>query len=360
MKILFVPNLNGNPYLSLMARALIDNKVEGVAFDRYQTGWPSLFKTARKNRDCIIIHIHWIHPYIEWFFWSKSDFKKRIKLFLYVLDILLVKITGKKIIWTIHNKFIHESQDLFWERRLRKILVKLSDKVLVHSAHAIKEIKKAYGLKSTQNFLVIPHGNYIDAYPNIISRDTARRKLNIDTKKKVFLYFGAVRHYKGIFKLIKEFKHNGKLKEAVLLLAGKPFYKEIERDIMNMVQDEENIRPYLFFIQDEDIQLFMNAADIAIFPYEDILTSGSVMLAMSFAKPIIVSRRGCLVDLLDTKGALFFDDINTLSNVMVKALDADFESMGAHNKEIAMKFGWDKIGCDLKAIYTKVLNKRFN
>jgi hypothetical protein len=355
-KILFVPNFRDNPYLNLLAKALGNTKFR-VVFDQYQIGWPSLFRTARKHNDCNIIHIHWIHPYIDWLFWSRARFKKALKLVLYTIDILLIKVSGKKIIWTIHNKFMHESKDVSLEQKFRRILIRLSDEILVHSNYAIKELKNAYGLKSVKNFIVIPHGHYIDAYPNNINRNMARRKLNIEKTSKVFLYFGAIRSYKGVIRLIKEFRNNDNLKEAILLLVGKPFSEEIVKEIEYLVRDVKNIKPFLYFVPSEKIQLFMNAADIVVFPFGEILTSGSIILAMSFGKPVIAPRKGCLKDLLDEKGAIFFnEEPNAFGKALKKALSADFASMGECNRKTAMKYDWRKIGADLEVAYSKVLN----
>ena len=51
----------------------------------------------------------------------------------------------------------------------------------------------------------------------------------------------------------------------------------------------------------------MNACDVVVFPYRDTLTSGAVVLAMSFARACIAPRRGCLAALLDRAGGFLYD-----------------------------------------------------
>ncbi|MGB1033753.1 MAG: glycosyltransferase, partial [Primorskyibacter sp.] len=42
------------------------------------------------------------------------------------------------------------------------------------------------------------------------------------------------------------------------------------------------------FATDMELQLFFHAADIAVYPYQKILTSGSLMLALSYGLPAVV------------------------------------------------------------------------
>ena len=49
--------------------------------------------------------------------------------------------------------------------------------------------------------------------------------------------------------------------------------------------ERERIRLVDRFVSNSELQLFMRASDMAVFPYTSILTSGSLMLALSFGLP---------------------------------------------------------------------------
>lgn len=357
MKILFVPNWSeGNPYQNLLKDALEKKAVEVVMSD-YKQGWPSLFKLTLKYRDCNVIHFHWVNPYVAWLLRSKSNIKTWIKFILYVIDFILVKIIGKKIVWTVHNKFMHESQNVCWERKFRKLLIFMSDKILVHSGSAIPEIKNAYGLRQINNCTIIPMGNFIDAYKNNISKEEALKKLGLNGRTKVFLFFGAIRNYKGVVQLIEGFKNNEALQDATLLIAGNPFTEIIKQEIVDMVNGSQNIKLFLYFIPDDDVQIFMNAADVVIFPFQDILTSASVVLAMSFGKALIAPKKGCLADMLDEKGAYVYSKNDDLEHVLCRALTANFELMGQHNEKLIRRYNWNKMADLTKSVYEEISNK---
>ena len=72
---------------------------------------------------------------------------------------------------------------------------------------------------------------------------------------------------------------------------------------------EANPRIHTFtsaFFHPEEFQIYLNAADIAVLPFVDVLTSGSAILALSFGKPLILPAIGCMPELIDdTQGILF-------------------------------------------------------
>lgn len=354
MKILFVPDWRkGNPYQELLAASL-RHAGDRVSFDNYSKKWPILFNTAVAHPEVDILHLHWVDNFFAYVFWSNSRAKKIIKLFLLWIDIKITRISGKKIVWTIHNKFMHESPDILLEKRMRNLLLRSVDMVIIHSENAYRLASLAYGIKSFKNYAIVPHANFINEYPNIISREIARQKLLINSTEKVFLFFGNIRPYKGVPRLINEFKTNETLRKAKLLIVGKPLTKELSENIRNLVFSQSNILLFLDFIPKSEIQLYMNASDVVILPFEDILTSGSSILAMSFGKAVIVPETCRQKNFLDDQGAIFFGENKSLIHALEHALLADLDGMGKANLEAIRDFTWNKSGELLHKAYQKM------
>lgn len=357
IRVIFVPSWrSGNPYQDLLAFSLRRRGVS-IIISNYELSWPVLFKTIRANSPCGIIHLHWIKPYMDWFLSSDKGLKRFILYLMCFIDIFLVKLSGTKIVWTVHNKFTHSLKDIFWEKRIRRMLVLCSDLVIFHSASAVRCVKDSYGLKVFSNHSIIPHGHYIDVYPNDIERNRSREILGIGINSTVFLYFGSIKSYKGVTNLVNIFRNNHRLSNTILLIAGNPVSLELSDEILRLSSGTPNIMVNLKFIPREKVQIYMNAADICIFPFQDILTSGSVILAMSFGKAVVVPQKGCLSDLLDKQGAVFFESEDVLGTALEECLQADFVSMGAYNKKVIRQYNWDKIGEDTQKAYNN-LKKR--
>jgi len=345
MKVLFIPDYSeGNPYQKTLADSLTK---EGAYI--YFSSTFSLLSILNQKPD--ILHIHWHHPFLI----SRSREKTVFKSAIFTGKLLLLKLFGMKIVWTVHNIVSHERKFSSLELFFSKILIKLCNKLIVHCPSAKEEVMKVYGV-SNSSIAVIPHGNYIQIYKNEISKAQARKQLQLSTEVIAFLYFGQIRPYKGVPELIEAFKKLN-YPQAKLLIAGKPLNNEVANAVMRRCIGVKHIRTIFKFIPDDEIQIYMNAADIIVLPYRDILTSGAVILAMSFGKPVIAPAIGCIPDVLDSEGGILYDpsEKEGLLKAMKQALDANLKKMGEHNFELAKQLRWDDIAKRTCEVYQECL-----
>ena len=104
----------------------------------------------------------------------------------------------------------------------------------------------------------------------------------------------------------------------------------------------------------DELQIYFNAADVAVFAYRDALTSGALINALGFAKPVIASRVGCIPELLNTPeiGVLVPPgDVAALTDAMRAARDWDLASRGAAAQTRARELDWDQIALQTLAAY---------
>lgn len=356
IRVLHIPDFTkGNSYQTLLKRALENQRIEVELATPTGKFFPILREIFKQNYK--ILHLHWTHPFI--IAGESKRWKTVIKGSRFILEILILKLLSKKVIWTIHNIHNHEEICIKEEMLFNKILYFLSDAVLLHSPECKKIFCKDYKLSfQTSRIHIIPLGNYL-VYPNSISRIEARDKLNLPFDKKIFLHIGMLKRYKGIYELIRAFREVNH-PHSLLLIVGQPCDKNIEKDLKHL--EDSRITLHLDFIPEDEIQVFINASDIVVFPFKKILTSSSILLAMSFGKPIIAPRMGSIPDYVDEKGAILYSpfDERGLIKAIQKSLELsnqELEEMGKRNLEKAKKFDWEDIGQKLHAIYTKVLKR---
>ena len=299
-----------------------------------------------------ILHLHWTDGFIVAGSWPKTI----LKTLRFIIELFVVKSLGIKIVWTVHNLSNHEKINSSYESFVNRILIYFYDQVIVHCAAARKAAIQLYHLadRFANKVHVIPHGHYIDSYENSINRHDARIKLDYDEDAILFLFFGSIRPYKGIFELLDTFCRieNSKVR---LLIVGKPSNDITKKEIINRCQLDNRIKVYLQYVPENEIQIYMNAADVAVFPYTDILTSGSVLLAMSFGKAIVVPRIGCISETLDTQGSFLYDpnDVDGLSRAMQNVLSSNLDAMGQYNRINAENFNWKKIAQMTLDVYSR-------
>jgi len=345
MKVIFIPDYRkGNPYQELLANSLSKFGVKvnfGNIFPIF-----SMLRNAKKYWKPDILHIHWQHPFLL----SSNKWKTILKSTSFICKLILLKLLGIKIVWTVHNIVNHERRFSSIELFFSKILARLCDKLIVHCPSAKEEVMKVYGIGNS-SIAVIPHGKY--NYENRMSREQARKMLQLDSSDFVFLYFGQIRPYKGVYELIDAFKMLGNAK-AQLLIVGNPYDKDI---VIKNRSENKNIKTILKFVPNEEIQIYMNAADIVVIPYKEILTSGAVILAMSFGKPVIAPKMGCISDILNEKGGFLYQGEDGLLEAMKTALNTSEEKlnkMGKYNFKLAERLNWNSIAENTYEIYKEL------
>jgi len=93
-------------YLFLLERALLNEGIKVSFIKKLQFWFPLLINIL--NSKYKIIHFHWISNLAG--FHYKNKFKSLSKLLIFFIDIILVKLFfKKKIVWTVHNLYSHES-----------------------------------------------------------------------------------------------------------------------------------------------------------------------------------------------------------------------------------------------------------
>lgn len=364
MKVLFIPDYSkSNPYQKLLEDCLREKKVN-ACFTKEDT--KRIFPISRSRAISTfngigLLHIHWISDYIET--GTKRKFLAFFKVLNFILDIYMVKkILNTKIVWTVHNLQSHECKHPQIELLARKYLAKKVDALICHSETAKKMISKTYRV-SPSKIHVIPHGNYINCYENKISKDDSRKKLALAKDEIVFLYFGKIKPYKGVIELVKVFNelNTAQTRKIKLLIVGKPQNDQIKCSIISNINDNPNIKTVFNLIPDNKIQIYMNAADVVVLPYTDILMSGAAILAISFGKPIIAPMMGSIPDILDEKGAFLYtsDENNGLLRAIKQAINSKgrLEEMGNYNLEVAKKLDWNEIAEKTKKLYEICVKK---
>ncbi len=348
MNIIFAPWDHGNPYQRQLADALekICHTVVPCDTRRIFSLMVFLLKNGRPD----IFHVHWPDHFMV----RRSAMTTFLASMLFVMEVALMRLLGVRIVWTVHNIISHDRKYTRIEKTFHQILLGLYDKIihLSHSSIAIMHNFYRISDKTRRKFHVVPHGHYVRWYKNSISRETARSLLEINEDAKVLLCFGVIRPYKGVHILFDALQGIPD-RNLHVLIAGSPKNKEIENQLYLYCHRDERIEVFLHFIPDYDVQIFMNAADIVVLPYSDILNSGVAILAMSFGKPVIAPDTGGIPELVDDNGGVLFEpnDRESLVQAIRRALSLDHQAMGRHNQEKISRLDWGTIASMTADVY---------
>jgi glycosyltransferase involved in cell wall biosynthesis len=354
MRVLFLPDYRAaNAYQGALAEALAGLGVDVRADPTRRRRVLPVTEAIRAHGRPDLIHIHWTEPYI-----ASGASISRVKVERTLLELRAARRRGSRIVWTAHDLFRHDRAHDPGERRFLRGLVELADAVIVHCGSAVDALGSALDLTPAERGRVhiVPHGHYAGRYPDQVTRAEARARLGLAEESRVVAFVGWVREYKGVAELIEAF---ARVKEPSLrlVIAGRAVDETYAARLRELASVDPRVRLELGFVPDEDLQVYLRAADVVAAPFLEIFTSGSVLLAMSFGRAVIAPRRGCVVDTLDEAGGLLYDaaDAGGLEAALRASLTADLEGMGRHNAEGLERFSWPRIAASTLEVYEAVL-----
>ncbi|HBR68765.1 MAG TPA: hypothetical protein DEA55_05245 [Rhodospirillaceae bacterium] len=332
-------NRHDNPYNALLYEAIKQKGCEVSDFDK------KLMLCGKHD----ILHMHWPDLTIN----RKNPLLFLVAVAYLVCVVALCKIKGTKIVWTVHNLLPH---DVYHKTLTRKILHWFAgrcDGLIFLSGSSREDFRSVYPLRREPLSAVVPHGHYKPVYPQFPGRTDAREKLGLPAGAHIALFFGQIRRYKNVEKLITEFS-GIKKKDSFLLVAGSVKDPALKPALEQAAQGKDNIRLDLKFIPDEDIPYYFAAADIVVLPYTNILNSGAALLALSFDRPVVVPALGSLRELQEMVGSdwvrLYEGEINT------QILERHIVDAPPLNGKCPLKcFNWDSIADKTIGLYQAII-----
>ncbi|GAC15098.1 glycosyltransferase [Aliiglaciecola lipolytica] len=319
----------GNPYIENFYSALCDEEIVTVPTKGAAQDW-----LKNNIEDYDVAHFHWLIDFYNNESW-KICFNHALR---FIRTLIFLKKNKKKILFTLHNTFPHESRSRFIDWLVRFFILHLCDCVIVHSKSAKRQLAYLFGKFS--NTVVMYHGHYKENYSNLVDSTAARTKLNIKPNEKVILFLGAIRPYKGVIELVEAFQ---KLKSSKLklLIAGSLKPSLFGSNLEGKIGKDNRILFHNKFIEDEDLQTFFNASDLVVLPFRNSLTSGSLLLSYTFNKPVLVPNISSL------KEYEILDLTYTIDSDLELSISKTLESLTTPDKSIVdlemSKYNWDSV-----------------
>jgi beta-1,4-mannosyltransferase len=314
----------------------------------------SILFNVLSNFKVHIMHLHWQHPFLI----TKSRFGTIVKSLIFLSQILFIKSLGIKIFWTVHNLKNHDNRHEQLEIFFSSVLARYVHAIIVHCDAAKKNVERMYKI-SKNKIIVIPQESYKNAYKNYISKEGARDRLKFSAGDFIFLFLGLIRPYKGLVELVDSFKRMDG--DAKLVIAGRPRDERLVDILKKKAEGNSNIRLIFQFIPEDEVQVYMNAADVVILPYRDVLNSGTAILGMSFGKPVIAPRIGCMPEIVTSANGFLYelDDEDGLLKVMKLAISerSELKQMGTHNLEFSERMDWSEAARLTCEAYKKCLKR---
>lgn len=280
----YAPVARGNPFQPLIYDRLADTNVRPFAAYDVDT---ALEVTRLVGRDVTVVtHLHWLSVATQR---ATTEAQARAGADEFVGTVEEIRANGGKVLWTVHNVLPHDSVFIDVDVDVRRRITALADRIHVMSGRT-RELCAPWFDIPVDKVLTIPHPSYHGAYPDHISRLTARQMLGISPGSVVHVLFGAIKAYKGLPELASAFDELCRREPGrhVLLVAGNPDESDEAADFSRWALSHASVLADLRKVPVEDVQVFLRAGDVAVLPYRRSLNSGALALACTFGLPAVL------------------------------------------------------------------------
>lgn len=267
-----------------------------------------------------------------------------------------------KMIGLIHNMIPHEPTIL--DKLFPRYFVKSMDGFVAMAQSVVDDINHF----DTENKpkVVSPHPIY-DHYGVALTKKEAAVKLGLYEQKNYVLFFGFIRHYKGLDLLLEAFADK-RLREfpLKLIIAGE-FYENpapyLQQIIRLGLDDMVELRTK--FIPDNEVRNYFSISDIVAQPYRDATQSGVSQIAYHFEKPMLVTNVGGLAEIVPDRKVGYVVDVEPkqIADALVDFFSNQRgEKMIENIKVEKQKFLWSRMTNAINGLFETTPNskKSFN
>lgn len=293
--------------------------------------WINVVKKIKEiNPDYIILQ--WWHPYFA-------------PCYMGLLGLL------KKYpsIFICHNILPHERFP--FDAKLIKLALKNTNGGYI--THALSETTELLKLLPSARVVTTVLPTYNAFKLQNMTKEEARNQLSkfsaLDSQKKLLLFFGFVREYKGLKHIINAMPEIMKYDKNIDLMIVGEFDNDKEKylELIKETHSENNIHIVDGYIPDKEIEPYFAACDLVVLPYESATQSAIVQIAYGFDKPVIATDVGGLPEVvLDGKTGYITKakDHHALSEAVIRFFEDDKAVEFENNvRGEAYKYSWDRM-----------------
>lgn len=260
MQSLGVPRPTTNPYNKMLDEAL--GSTPGLKHLRFS------WKTALFGR-YDAFHWHWPEAKMHGSSWWKSAGKFALTAALVMRHRLSRRIA---VVRTVHN--IELPDDTPARLRLLRFIERHTDYRIV--------INETTPLPAGAPHSLILHGHYRDWYAAFPSAERVPGRLGS---------FGGIRRYKGLEGFIDAYAEAVVVEPGLSLrIGGRPSTPELGDDLRARTADLPGVELQLDFLSDAELVQLATSSELIVLAYRFMHNSGSVLAALSMARPVLVPR----------------------------------------------------------------------
>ncbi|HVA99848.1 MAG TPA: glycosyltransferase family 4 protein [Acidimicrobiales bacterium] len=153
---------------------------------------------------------------------------------------------------------------------------------------------------------VIRMGSYGDPNPVRLTTEEARASFGFDHDDVAAVLLGRIEGYKGADLLLLAAKQLPPTSRIKVLLVGSCSDSRYRKELNRLATEAgKKVAMRLEWVPDDDVARYLQASDMAAFPFREVINSGSVRLAQSFVRPVVIPDLPALGDVPNSTAIRF-------------------------------------------------------
>ncbi len=267
---------------------------------------------------------------------------------------------GSTIVLTVHDLLPHDTGETY-KATFDKLYQRV-DAIICHSDSVRTRLATEFSVPRDK-VSVIAHGPFFYDFP-ATGNEELLRSFELEKDKALVLWQGIIFPYKGVDLLLRAWQRvEAKLGDACLVIAGTGA-PELLQEIRVQVKGLglKRVKLHFRFVSSEELVALYRAADVVVYPYRAITTSGSLASGLALGKAIVASDLPVFRELLtDRENALLVPPQNpaALAGTLIELVQDTELRMRLVARVRAMNFGddsWRMIAKQTMEVYERVLS----
>ena len=312
-----------------------------------------LFPLIMRLQGYKILHIHWLFQLK--LYWQVSKKWKYVMRQWFTLWILITKMFGVKIIWTVHDPLPHE-QVFDNDVLASQFLMKNCSSLIALNKFSFENLQ----LKNSENkVMLIPEGPLI--MPTTIGKMECRNLLQVAPEKRLIVLVGNLQYYKGVTDLLEgAFFLPSTFAIRIAGRADAQYRNGLEVTLYDLKSHNIDIDIAFGRLTDDEYGAYLKSADFICVPFKEINNSGSINSALCAGMPVLVPNinsldwvpRGARLDIPHDSQGHF--DFKELFKSLEQMSEKEQASMQKSAHDWATKWTWNDVAKQHINIYKEL------
>jgi glycosyltransferase involved in cell wall biosynthesis len=273
-----------------------------------------------------------------------------------------MRVLGIRIVYTVHN-VLPQDDGLRYREKYRETY-HLAAHLICHDPKAQMRLIEEFEI-DPKRISVIPHGPLLGGAST--QRGNRRRAaLGLSRDECLVLWQGIVKPYKGLSFLLDSWKsvHERGVKARLAIVGtGDARVTDSIRQQAKSAGLTSSVHLDFRFVSVEELADYYEAADVLVYPYREITTSGALMTGMRYGKATVATRHPVFCELLrDEDNALMveYGDVNGFAGKLIRLIQSEAlrRTLGKRLLSSAMNYPqWGAIAEQTAECYRKAMSR---